>query len=171
MKLAAILFLSAAVLPSAAFASSTQCESDKYHQYVDASLAWYQDLIDLAVAKDASLTEVGKWFLNGRKHHFEFNRDAVDWYLENDREKLNLSQPVESWLDLSQHNVKILAKQDTRLGKAAKQAFDDRQNKPHAKNYALRTAFATLLTHPGKIEQPLNNYNHKMNLIAMTECP
>lgn len=170
MKLAAIFLLSAALSPSTALASSTLCESDKYHQYVDASLSWYQNLVDLAVEKDATLKGVGNWFLEGRKHHFEFNRAAVDWYLENDIEKLNLSLPVESWLNLNQQNIKMLAEQDTALGNAAKQAFNDRQSNPHEKNYALRSAFADLLTHPGKIEIPLDDYNQKMNVIAIIEC-
>ncbi|WEM41057.1 hypothetical protein PTW35_10425 [Photobacterium sp. DA100] len=169
MKLAAVI-LSAALIPSAVLAAPASCESEKYHQYIDASLNWYEDLVELAVEKEPSLDEVGQWFLEGRKHHFELNRDAFDWYLANDREKLALSLPVESWLNLSQKDVKALSEQDSELGKAAKLAFDDRQSKPHPQNYALRSAFAELLTHPGNIEKPLNTYNEKMTAIAAIEC-
>lgn len=169
MKLPAIL-LSLALLPTSVLASSDSCHSDKYHQYVDASLSWYQSLVNLAVKKDQSLEDVGQWFLEGRKNHFELNREAVDWYLENNKNKLDLSQPIESWLKLSQQDVKALSQQDSELGHAAKKSFDDRQSKPHAKNYDLRSAFADLLTHPGEIEKPLNAYNEKMTAIAAIEC-
>ncbi|KLV08714.1 MULTISPECIES: hypothetical protein [Photobacterium] len=169
MKLAAIL-LSAAMLPATALAANDSCESQKYHQYIDASLTWYQQLVDITVEKDASLKDVGDWFLEGRKHHFELNREVFDWYLANDKEKLDLSQPVESWLKLTQQDVKALAEQHSELGKTAKQAFDDRQSKPHPQNYALRSAFAELLTHPGKIEKPLNDYNKAMTAIADISC-
>ncbi|MGF1687024.1 hypothetical protein L4C36_10050 [Photobacterium japonica] len=174
MKLAALLLATSLVPATAVAASSmdtsTQCESDKYHQYIDASLNWYQQLVDLSVAKDPSLKTVGDWFLMGRKHHFLFNRDAVDWYLANDKDKLQLSLPVESWLNLTQSDIKELSTQESALGQAAKLAFDDRQSKPHAKNYALRSAFAELLTHPAQIEQPLNAYNQQMNTIADIQC-
>ncbi|PSW21334.1 hypothetical protein C9I98_05185 [Photobacterium sanctipauli] len=169
MKLAAIL-LTTAMLPTTVLASSTSCQSDKYHQYIDASLSWYQSLVELTVAKDEKLKEVGDWFLEGRKHHFELNREAVDWYLENDKEKLDLNQPIESWLQLSQQDVKALSEQDTELGRIAKLSFDDRQSKPHPKNYELRSAFAELLTHPVEIEKPLTEYNDKMNKIAEISC-
>ena len=174
MKLAAFI-LTATTLSSSAFASTppsttTQCESDKYHQYVDASLNWYQQLVTLSVAKDPQLKEVGDWFLAGREHHFHFNRDAVDWYLANDKDKLQLALPVESWLNLNQADIKELASQPTALGQAAKLAFNDRQSKPHPKNYALRSAFAELLTHPAQIEKPLNAYNEKMNAISAIQC-
>ncbi|PSU34320.1 hypothetical protein [Photobacterium lutimaris] len=170
MKLAALI-LSTALIPSIAFASSTNCESEKYHQYIDASLNWYESLVELAVEKDPSLSDVGQWFLEGRKHHFELNRDAFDWYLANDKDKLSLSLPVESWLNLTQQDVKALsAEQNSKLGKAAKLAFDDRQSNPHPQNYALRSAFAELLTHPGNIEKPLNAYNEKMAVIADMKC-
>ncbi|WP_299015384.1 hypothetical protein [uncultured Photobacterium sp.] len=168
MKLPVIL-LSLALLPVSVSAATT-CQSDKYHQYVDASLAWYESLVELAVKKDKNLEEVGKWFLNGRKHHFELNREAVDWYLENDKDKLDLSQSVESWLKLTQQDIKALSQQDDKLGHTAKKAFDDRQSKPHAKNYTLRSAFADLLTHPGDIDKPLNAYNEKMTAIAAIKC-
>ncbi|MGF1759792.1 hypothetical protein L4D76_18000 [Photobacterium sagamiensis] len=169
MKLPALI-LSLVLLPSTAFASTGSCESDKYHQYVDASLSWYQSLVDLAVQKDEGLKNVGEWFLEGRKHHFELNREAVDWYLDNDKSRLDLSQSVESWLQLTQHDVKKLSQQQDELGVYAKKAFEDRQSKPHAKNYELRSAFAELLTHPGNIDKPLSAYNEKMTKIANIEC-
>lgn len=169
MKLTTI-FLSAALIPSVATATTTQCESNKYHQYVDASLVWYQNLVDLAIKHDPSLKEVGNWFLEGRKHHFEFNRQAVDWYLKNDKDKLALNQSVESWLQLTQQDIKKLSAQDTALGKTAKIAFDDRQNKPHPKNYDLRSTFAGLLTNPKDIEGPLTQYNAAITAISDISC-
>ncbi|PSU49521.1 hypothetical protein C9J12_08525 [Photobacterium frigidiphilum] len=169
MKLSAVI-LSLVLLPTTALASTTSCESDKYHQYVDASLSWYQSLVDLSIKQDESLKEVGDWFLAGRKHHFELNREAVDWYLENDKTKLDLTQSVESWLQLTQQDVKKLSTQQDELGRYAKKAFDDRQSTPHKKNYELRSAFADLLTHPVNIDKPLNAYNEEMTKIAAIEC-
>lgn len=169
MKLPAVI-LSLILIPGTVFASTTRCDSDKYHQYVDASLSWYQSLVDLAVQKDESLKDVEVWFLEGRKHHFELNREAVDWYLDHDKSRLDQSQSVESWLQLSQHDVKKLSQQQNELGVYAKKAFEDRQSKPHSKNYELRSAFADLLTHPGNIDKPLNAYNDKMTKIANIQC-
>ncbi|KXI22519.1 hypothetical protein [Photobacterium sanguinicancri] len=169
MKLPALL-LSLALVPTTAMAASDTCLSNKYHQYIDASLSWYESLVTLSVQKDKNLQEVGQWFLDGRKHHFELNRQAFDWFLENDQSRLDFSQSVESWLKLSQQDVKAIAQQDDELGKFAKQAFDDRQSTPHAKNYELRSAFADLLSHPGNIEKPLNAYNEKITKIESIEC-
>ncbi|KMV30807.1 hypothetical protein [Photobacterium swingsii] len=169
MKLPALL-LSLALLPTSAMAASDTCVSNKYHQYIDASLSWYESLVALSVKKDENLKEVGQWFLDGRKHHFELNRQAFDWFLKNDQSRLDFSQSVESWLKLSQQDVKTISQQDDELGKFAKQAFDDRQSKPHPKNYELRSAFADLLSHPGDIEKPLNAYNEKITKIENIEC-
>ncbi|WP_318520725.1 hypothetical protein [Photobacterium leiognathi] len=169
MKLAATLIL-ISLMPTAALASPNQCESDKYHQYVDASLEWYKNLVELTVQKHPDLKEVSDWFMQGRVNHFELNREAFDWYLANDATHLNLDSSVESWLKLSQQDVKTLSQQNTTLGQTAKKAFNDRQTKPHPKNYELRSAFADLLTHPADIKQPLNTYNEKMQRLAAITC-
>lgn len=169
MKLATTLLI-LALTPASAFASVQQCESNKYHQYIEASLEWYKNLVEMTVQKHPDLQEVSAWFLQGRMNHFELNREAFDWYLANDSTHLNLDSPVESWLKLSQDDVKTLASQSTSLGKAAKKAFDDRQSTPHTQNYELRSAFADLLTHPADIKQPLHIYNEKMQKLAATTC-
>lgn len=89
--------------------------------------------------KDPNLQSVGDWFLEGRKHHFELNRAAVDYYLENAPEKVKTNQSIESWLQLTQKEVKELASHDDDLGKIAKATFDD-LNLSHINkimNYAL----------------------------------
>ncbi|QUJ68722.1 hypothetical protein KDD30_06380 [Photobacterium sp. GJ3] len=163
--------LSLALLPVSAFASTESCESDKYHKYIDASLTWYQSLVQLTVQKDPGLQEVGDWFLEGRTHHFELKREAVDWYLTHDKSHLDLSQSVESWLKLTQQDIKTLSEQQGTLGDYAKKVFEDRQGAPHPKNYELRSAFAELLTHPDDIDEPLKAYNQQMSAIAATVCP
>ncbi|OAN17710.1 hypothetical protein A3K86_01970 [Photobacterium jeanii] len=169
MKLPALL-LSLALVPASAMAADNTCLSNKYHQYIDASLSWYESLVSMSVAKDENLKEVGEWFLEGRKHHFELNRQAFDWYLTHDQSRLDLSQSVESWLKLTQVDVKALSEQDSELATFAKQAFEDRQSKPHPKNYELRSAFADLLSHPGEIEKPLQEYNSKIADLESIEC-
>ncbi|MGF1763030.1 hypothetical protein [Aliivibrio kagoshimensis] len=159
------------LLSTTASAADTQCNSKKYHAYVDASLSWYNSLIELTVKKDPSLAEVGTWFLEGRKHHFELNRVAVDFYLVNDTSHVSLEKPVESWLQLEQKEIKVLAERDDELGKIAKITFTDRQSNPHQQNYELRSAFADLLSDPKAIEAPLNSYNDKMSAISEVTCP
>lgn len=78
-------FVVAALLATSStftFAADQQCLSNKYDGYVDASLQWYQDLVDLTVAQYPDLDEVSQWFLDGRKHHFELNREAVHYFLK-----------------------------------------------------------------------------------------
>ena len=159
------------LLSTTASAADTQCNSKKYHAYVDASLSWYHSLIELTVKKDPTLAEVGKWFLEGRKHHFELNQAAVDFYLVNDTSHVAIERSVESWLQLEQKEIKALAERDDELGQIAKTTFTDRQTKPHQQNYELRSAFADLLSDPKAIEIPLNAYNDKISAISHVVCP
>lgn len=169
MKLAALI-LPFALLTTSVQAADTECLSNKYSQYVDASLTWYKDLIAITVQKNPKLDSVGEWFLEGRAHHFELNRAAVDFYLKNDPSKVKTNQSIESWLQLEQKEIKALAANKDELGKIAKVTFDDRQSQPHKKNYELRSAFADILSHPKDIETPLNAYNQKITEISKISC-
>ncbi|TON45929.1 hypothetical protein CGH56_23255, partial [Vibrio parahaemolyticus] len=105
-------FVVAALLATSStftFAADQQCLANKYDGYVDASLQWYQDLVDLTVSQYPDLKEVSQWFLDGRKHHFELNREAVHYFLKNDPSRVATEQPIEAWLKLEQHDVKQLA--------------------------------------------------------------
>ena len=65
-------FVVAALLATSStftFAADQQCLANKYDGYIDASLQWYQDLVDLTVTQYPDLKEVSQWFLEGRKHH------------------------------------------------------------------------------------------------------
>ncbi|MDB1123961.1 hypothetical protein [Vibrio algarum] len=166
-------FLIAALLCSAStmsHAADTQCLSGKYDAYIDASLTWYQDLIELTTQQYPDLEEVGAWFYNGRKNHFELNRGAVHYYLQEDTSKVATEQPVEAWLQLEQIDIKNLAGHDDELGKLAAESFNDRQSKPHAKNYELRSAFADLLSHPNKIDAVLSKYNQAITDAEAIKC-
>ncbi|MGF1805851.1 hypothetical protein L4C31_11440 [Aliivibrio sifiae] len=169
MKLAALL-LPFALLTTSAQAADTECLSNQYSQYVDASLTWYKELISITVKRDPNLESVGNWFLEGRQHHFELNRAAVDFYLKNDPSKVKTNQSIESWLQLDQKEIKTLASNNDELGKIAKVTFDDRQAQPHKQNYELRSAFADILSHPKEIDAPLNAYNQKMTEISEISC-
>lgn len=172
MKKLAILLLFAA--SSSTFAASeqhTQCLMNKYDSYIDASLAWYQDLVSITTASNPNLTEVGDWFLQGRTHHFELNRAAVDYYLQQQPEKIATDEQLESWLKLSQADVKALSQRDDELGKIAKATFDDRQSRPNDKNYELRSAFADLLSHPSNIKPALDKYNQAVAKANNLQCP
>ncbi|KAB0303447.1 hypothetical protein F2Z80_05515 [Vibrio fortis] len=147
-----------------------QCLAEKYDAYIDASLNWYSDLADLTAAQYPELEEVSQWFLEGRKHHFELNRAAVRYYLVNDSSKVATEQSVEGWLKLEQHDIKALSQRDDELGKIAKTTFDDRQSKPHAQNYELRSAFAELLSHPKQIDTALQRYNQSIAKVENTQC-
>lgn len=151
-------------------AADNQCLSGKYDAYIDASLNWYSDLVQLTSNQYPELTEVSNWFLEGRKHHFELNRAAVRYYLDKDSSKVATEQPIEAWLQLEQHDIKQLATRDDELGKIAKTTFDDRQSTPHEKNYELRSAFAELLSHPKQIDTALQRYNKAIKGIEATQC-
>ncbi len=59
------LALVAALLPMMSHAAPVEnadCYSTKYHDYVDASINWYQALVDMTVEKDPALDEVADWF-------------------------------------------------------------------------------------------------------------
>ncbi|MGR5233819.1 hypothetical protein [Vibrio rotiferianus] len=166
-------FVVAALLASCSgytFAADQQCLTEKYDSYIDASLQWYQDLVDLTVTQYPDLDEVSNWFLEGRKHHFELNRQAVHYFLENDPSRVATGQPVEAWLKLEQQDVKQLATRNDELGQAAKKTFSDRQSTNHEKNYDLRSAFADLLSHPKQIDAALNKYNQSISKIEKQKC-
>lgn len=151
-------------------AADNVCLSKKYDAYIDASMHWYQDLTELTAQQHPDLTEVSQWFLKGRKNHFELNRAAVHYYLENDPTKVATSQPVEAWLQLEQKEIKALTKRDDKLGQLAQATFNDRQAKPHEKNYQLRSAFADLLSHPTKIDSALQGYNSAIKQLEAIQC-
>ncbi|PFG55982.1 hypothetical protein ATG66_2305 [Vibrio sp. ES.051] len=166
-------FVVAALLATSStftFAADQQCLASKYDGYVDASLQWYQDLVDLTVTQYPELDEVSQWFLDGRKHHFELNREAVHYFLKNDPSRVATEKPIEAWLNLEQHDVKQLASRNDELGEVAKQTFNDRQSTNHPKNYELRSAFADLLSHPQQIDSALSKYNQSIEKIEKQMC-
>ncbi|MBR9873423.1 hypothetical protein L3V31_07820 [Vibrio sp. J1-1] len=166
-------FVVAALLATSStftFAADQQCLANKYDGYVDASLQWYQDLVDLTVDQYPDLDEVSQWFLDGRKHHFELNREAVHYFLKNDPSRVATEQPIEAWLKLEQQDVKQLASRSDKLGEAAQKTFSDRQSTNHEKNYDLRSAFADLLSHPQKIDSALNKYNQSIEKVEKQQC-
>ncbi|MCW8344742.1 hypothetical protein MD535_01710 [Vibrio sp. ZSDZ65] len=166
-------WLAAMMLATTSFSSlaaDTQCLSGKYDAYVDASINWYQDLITLTTEQYPELQDVSQWFLEGRKNHFELNRAAVHYYLENDQNKVSTERPIESWLQLEQKDIKILSQRNDELGKIAATSFADRQATPHQQNYELRSAFADLLSHPKKIDSALNKYNDAITKVEATRC-
>ncbi|MGL4829295.1 MAG: hypothetical protein ACRCXG_08325 [Vibrio sp.] len=158
------------LLSASAYADNT-CLNLKYDAYIDASLNWYADLTKLTSEQYPELTEVSDWFLIGRQHHFELNRAAVHYYLQNDPTKVATAQHIESWLKLEQPEIKQLANRDDELGKLAKITFADRQAAPHPKNYELRSALAELLSHPKKIESAMDRYNQAIEKVDMIKCP
>ncbi|WP_375753797.1 hypothetical protein [Vibrio sp. HN007] len=152
-------------------AADKQCLAGKYDAYIDASLNWYKDLIGLTTTQYPELKEVGEWFYEGRKQHFELNRSAVHYYLQNDTSKVATEQTIESWLQLEQKDVKTLASRSDELGEVASASFKFRQSKPHEKNYELRSAFAELLSHPNKIDSVLSKYNDAIEKAEAISCP
>ncbi len=160
------------VLPLSVRAESSQhaCLSKKYDTYVDASLQWYQDLVHLTVQQQPKLHDVGDWFLQGRKHHFELNRTAVHYFIRHEPSRVATERSLESWLQLSQADVKQLAERNDELGLAAQRTFHDRQTANHSQNYQLRSAFAELLSHPKKIEGALKVYNRVLQQAQTISC-
>ncbi|CAH0526051.1 hypothetical protein [Vibrio hippocampi] len=164
----------ASLLSSAALTASaqdTQCLEQKYDAYVDASIVWYQDLTQMITQQQPQLQSVSDWFLNGRKNHFEFNRQAVHYFLKNSPEKVATDSGIESWLRLDQAQIKQLSQRNDLLGKAAALTYSDRQSQPHQDNYQLRSALADLLSHPQQIDTALTRYNTSIADIEATQCP
>jgi hypothetical protein len=158
------------VFSSSTLAADTQCLTDKYQAYVDASISWYKQLSELASAYDPALEEVSQWYVDERIHHFELNQLTVEHYLATNPSKVNTALPVESWLQLSQPDIKALTERDDALGKAATLSFEDRQRTPHKQNYELRSAFADILSDPAAIAAPLEAYNNQVNAAAEISC-
>ncbi|MFA0337148.1 hypothetical protein [Vibrio breoganii] len=163
-----VLLLSA--LPTFAFAANTECQIEKYDTYIDASINWYQDLATMTSQDSPELKEVSEWFLEGRKKHFELNRAAVHTFLESQPNKVSTELDVESWLQLSQSDIKELATRDDELGNIAKQSFEYRQAKSHPQNYEFRSALAALLSHPNKIQGALDSYNQSIQDVVAMDC-
>ncbi|WP_264877186.1 hypothetical protein [Vibrio agarivorans] len=170
MKRYAVATLTALLSFGSFAADDTQCYAEKYDAYIDASLQWYADLTELTAEKYPDLEDVSEWFLQGRKNHFELNRTAVHYYLTKEPQKIATEQPVESWLSLKQSEVKTLTERNDNLGEVARTTYQDRQAKPHAKNYELRSAFADLLSHPTEIQPLLNKYNQSIEQIQSKTC-
>lgn len=168
MNKSLVLLLSA--LPAFAFAANTQCQIEKYDAYIDASINWYQELSTLTSADNPDLKEVSEWFLDGRKMHFELNREAVHQFLASNPNRVSTELDVESWLQLSQADIKELSTRQDKLGMSAKSSFEYRQAKPHPQNYEFRSALAELLSHPNKIEPALTAYNDTVNLVNSQPC-
>nr|WP_086937644.1 hypothetical protein [Thaumasiovibrio occultus] len=160
---------------SPAFSNVTEnnmaCYQSAYAEYVDISLDWYQDLLDIAVTNEPEMKDVADWFMAGRETHFGFNQAAFNWYLENEPQHLQLNLPVESWLAVEQAEVRTMAQDAQHPLQAQAQAlYALRQGAPHPQNYALRSTFADLLSHPQQIDVPLNNYNQRMDALLNKSC-
>ncbi len=67
-----------ALAPTSALASVQQCHSNKYYQYIDASLEWYKNLVDMTLQKHPYLKEVSTQLLQGRMNHFKLNREVFN---------------------------------------------------------------------------------------------
>ncbi|CAM4303767.1 hypothetical protein [Vibrio neonatus] len=163
-----VLLLSA--MPAFAFAANTECQIKKYDTYIDASINWYQDLATITSNDKPQLKEVSEWFVDGRKKHFELNREAVHTFLKSEPNKVSTEADVESWLQLTQSDIKALSNRDDKLGQLAKQSFQYRQAQSHPQNYEFRSALADLLSHPNKIEHALNRYNHSIEDVVAMNC-
>ena len=171
MRTFSLLFLLSSLLfPIRANADEIKCSIQKYNQYIESSLFWYQSLTQLAVQQNSDLKDVAQWFLKGRRHHLALNQQALSWYFQSDQSKIKLNGPVESWIRLTQADIKDLTRHANQLLPYAQRVFHDRQQKPHPQNYQLRTMFASLLTQPQLIRQPLIQYNSNINNINKITC-
>lgn len=164
------LTAASALSPTLAAAANNECQIEKYDNYINASIHWYEDLSELTSSSNPDLKEVSDWFLDGRKKHFELNRVAVSTFLTEQPTKVSTELDVESWLQLSQQDVKALAERDDQLGQLAKASFEYRQAKPHPQNYEFRSALAELLSHPNKIQPALDAYNKSVMQANETDC-
>lgn len=146
------------------------CFTEKYAAFVKASDNWYTSLLNKVTEQHPDLADAGKQFLAERTHYFERNFTAVRWYLNHDPEKLALDKPVNEWLTLDASNTDLLSTQSSEFAAQNEQVFNDRVLKPNPQNYALRAAFADLLTHPENVKASLEAYNNAMEKIENQVC-
>lgn len=165
-----LVAIAATLITLPSFASQMTCNADKYSAYIDASIGWYQDLADITVTNYPELEEVSQWFVEQRVNHFQLNNQAVQVFLKEESSKVATNLSVESWLKLTQQDIKSLTERKDSLGDLAKTSFNDRQSTPHPKNYELRSAFADLLSDPKVIEAPLKKYNDAIESLENIEC-
>ncbi|MGL5586235.1 MAG: hypothetical protein ACRDDD_12485, partial [Plesiomonas sp.] len=64
----------------------------------------------------------------------------------------------------------LLSTQSKEFAAQNEQVFNDRVLKPNPQNYALRAAFADLLTHPENVKASLEAYNNAMEKIESQVC-
>ncbi len=159
-----------ATLSHGVLAEDKLCLTTKYDAYIDASLQWYQDLTDLTTQQYPQLAEVSEWFLTGRQHHFEFSRQALRYYLDNEPDKVATQRSVEEWLSLEQLDIKHLAERDDKLGQLANITYRDRQSAPHDDNYILRSALADILSQPALIGNALHTYHQSISQLEQRDC-
>ncbi|MGL4270379.1 MAG: hypothetical protein ACRCR6_11460 [Plesiomonas sp.] len=164
LTLASITSLTAQAAPDQA------CFTEKYAAFVKASDNWYTSLLNKVTEQHPDLAEAGKQFLAERNHYFERNFTAVRWYLNHEPEKLALDKPVNEWLALDSASTEILSTQSPEFAEQNEQVFNDRVLKPNPQNYALRAAFADLLTHPENVKASLEAYNDAMEKIENQTC-
>ena len=146
------------------------CLSQKYHNYVKASIDWYGALVQIAQKEDPKLENVAHWFLKGRQNHFKLNDAVFNERLKSAPASLNFHFGVESWLNLTQEEVKELSQSHSKLAAPARKVFKFRQNETHKDSYALRATLANLLKSPQKIDAPLRHYNQQIEKLSNTHC-
>lgn len=146
------------------------CLKEKYQAYIDASVSWYENLINEVVEKHPDLKAVSDWFLEGRYDHFKLKQMVFTNYLSTDPDLLHLNKPVESWLNLTQEDIKSLSLSQSNIKEMAKKVYEFRQGNAQQGNYELRSALADLLKNPQNIEEPLNRYNDKMQVLTDMSC-
>ncbi|MGL5006664.1 MAG: hypothetical protein ACRC53_04625 [Plesiomonas sp.] len=161
-----MLFLS----PLPAHAFDQVCFTHKYEQFVQASDAWYATLLNKVTQQNPTLKVASEQFLNERTNYLNRNLSAVKWYLSHEPNKLALDKPVNEWLSLDEESEKTLSNQNSEFARLNTQVFNDRVVKPNPQSYALRSAFAELLTHPENVRIELDNYNRAMKKIEALHC-
>lgn len=148
----------------------TQCQIDKYDAYIDASLQWYKNLTRLTAIHYPHLSNASDGFFSTRQHHFELSRAVAHDYLQHAPTQIATNRTVEAWIQLETNEVEQLANRNDDVGQLAKVSFRDRQTEPHMSNYALRSAFATLLSNEQQVNRALALYNQRMDIIKNQHC-
>lgn len=147
-----------------------KCISDKYQHYTQTSINWYESLTQATIEKNPSLREVAHLFLDTRKKYVAFNQAVFSYYLNHSPETLDLSAPVESWLNIDQEQLKNISESNTELTPLAKEIDAFREKNRYKNNYKLRTALAELLSRPANMQAALNTYNQQIKAINQNAC-
>lgn len=168
------LFLLAAlmaVIPSqAAQGKSAPCVAEKYRLYAKAQTKWQMELTDLVVKIAPQFKEVANLYLHDQLVFIELMAEAVDYLAKNNKKKLRTEKRLNSWLDLSREDKKILASANSRYREILLRYSEAKKRPPHPDGDALRKLMREKIVRSKEFSDLLNAFNRTVREIEARDC-